>query len=227
MDGTLLPMDLAVFIKTYFSMLLRYLASHGYQVEKASDALQKGIAAMMGNDGTKTNESAFWQAFKGTYGALSEDDIAFFEEFYHTEFQKLRDICGYDPRAAQCVCAAKDIAEKVILATNPLFPRTATEQRVGWSGCAATDFDYSTTFENASYSKPSLAYYQQILDRMGLLPDECLMVGNDVEDDMVAAELGIRVFLLTPYLINKNNKPIDAFPHGDFDSLLRFLSSMR
>ena len=46
------------------------------------------------------------------------------------------------------------------------------------------------------------------------------MIGNDVEEDMVAEKLGINVFLLTNCLINKNNKNINQFPHGDFDELL-------
>ena len=49
------------------------------------------------------------------------------------------------------------------------------------------------------------------------------MVGNDVQEDMVARELGMEVFLLTPCMINKQGTDISQFPHGDFPELLRFL----
>ena len=49
------------------------------------------------------------------------------------------------------------------------------------------------------------------------------MVGNDVEEDMVAKTLGINVFLLTDSLINKNNKDINQYPHGNFHELIKYL----
>lgn len=37
------------------------------------------------------------------------------------------------------------------------------------------------------------------------VPKNVLMVGNDVRDDMSAADVGMKVFLLTDCLINKKN----------------------
>ena len=52
------------------------------------------------------------------------------------------------------------------------------------------------------------------------------MVGNDVDDDMVAAEVGMGVFLLTDNLINKSGKDISRYPSGDFSALAEFLDTV-
>ena len=77
--------------------------------------------------------------------------------------------------------------------------------------------------ENIGYCKPNPAYYAEILRRMALVGSECLMVGNDVGEDMVAETLGMKVFLLTDCLINKDDADITRWPHGGFDDLMKFL----
>ena len=52
------------------------------------------------------------------------------------------------------------------------------------------------------------------------------MVGNDVRDDMSAADVGMKVFLLTDCLINKKNADISLYPHGGFDDLVRYIDSL-
>ena len=90
----------------------------------------------------------------------------------------------------------------------------------------AEDFEWITTYENSKYCKPNLRYYQEVLERLGVAPEECLMVGNDVGDDMVAEELGMQVFLLTDCLINKNKEDISAYPHGGFPELLDYIHAL-
>ena len=52
------------------------------------------------------------------------------------------------------------------------------------------------------------------------------MVGNDVSEDMIAETLGMKVFLLTKDLINKENKDISAYPQGSFTDLLNYIKSL-
>ena len=109
------------------------------------------------------------------------------------------------------------------LATNPLVPAIATESRIRWAGLEPSDFELYTTYENSGFCKPNPDYYKNILDRIGCTAEECLMVGNDVAEDMVARTLGMGVFLLTDCLINKNNSDISGYPQGDFDTLKSYL----
>ena len=52
------------------------------------------------------------------------------------------------------------------------------------------------------------------------------MVGNDADEDMIAETLGMRVFLLTDCLINRNGKDISRYPSGDFTELLQYVRSL-
>ena len=64
------------------------------------------------------------------------------------------------------------------------------------------------------------------MERLQLHPEECLMVGNDVDEDMVARQLGMQVFLLTDCMINKQNVDISQYPHGGFAALQAFLAKL-
>lgn len=75
----------------------------------------------------------------------------------------------------------------VALATNPIFPSVATESRIRWAGLEPEEFALYTTYENTAYCKPNPAYYRDVAQRLGVDPAACLMVGNDVTEDMVAA----------------------------------------
>lgn len=223
LDGTLLPMDQDTFVGAYFRGLSKKLTPHGYDPEALIKGIWAGTGAMVQNDGSVTNEEAFWRTFAGLFGEQVRQDEPLFAQFYATEFQKVREVCGFDPGAGQTVGAIKAMGLKTVLATNPIFPAIATRSRARWAGLNPEDFLLVTTYENSRYCKPNVEYYRQILQQLGLEPGECLMVGNDVTEDMVAKEVGLEVFLLPRCLINKGEKDIGQYPHGDFDDLLAFI----
>ncbi len=226
LDGTLLPMDQETFIRAYFGGLCAKLAPHGYEPEKLVKAIWAGTAAMVKNDGARTNEAAFWAEFSGLFGFDCRRDEPVFDDFYRTDFQKVQAVCGFDPKAAQVVRQLKAMGFTLALATNPIFPAIATESRIRWAGLSPNDFELYTTYENCRFCKPNPKYYRDILAELNLKPEECLMVGNDVTEDMVARELGIQVFLLTDCMINKNNEDISPYPHGGYPELLEFIRSL-
>lgn len=226
LDGTLLPMDQEVFINDYFGRLAKKLVPYGYDPKKLIDAVWAGTKAMMKNTGMKTNEAAFWEAFDKYFGYPASKDASVHQDFYHNEFNEVKDVCGFDPMAAQIVDRLKGKNIRVVLATNPLFPSVATENRIRWAGLDPEDFEYFTTFENSHYCKPNLDYYREIMDKLCLKPEECLMVGNDTQEDMVAEQLGMKVFLLTDCLINKAGEDISQYPHGSFTQLDAYLKGI-
>ena len=226
LDGTLLPMDQELFVKAYFSRLAAKLAPVGYNPEKLIQAIWTGTGAMVKNDGSKTNEAAFWNHFAGIFGEGARADEPKFAEFYRTDFQQVQAACGFDPRAAQVIAKLKEKGLTLALATNPIFPAIATESRMRWAGLDQNDFVLYTTYENSRFCKPNPEYYRDILNQLGAQPQECLMVGNDVTEDMVAQTLGMQVFLLTDCLINKQGKDISAYPQGSFDQLLAYIDTL-
>lgn len=223
LDGTLLPMDQEQFVEKYLGLLAEYMAPCGYEPKALVSTVWKGTSAMMANTGEKTNEQVFWEIFRERYGPRADTDQGLFEEFYATRFAEARTVCGFAPEAAEVMEMLKEKGIRVILATNPLFPRIATVQRVRWAGLDPADFEIITTYETSSFCKPGLDYYREILARAGLKPDNCLMVGNDAREDMAAEMLGMKVFLLTDCLIHGEGEDLSRWPGGGFGELKGFL----
>ena len=226
LDGTLLPMDQEVFVKAYFGGISQKLAPQGYDPKELISAIWQGTGAMIKNDGKHTNEEVFWNTFKSIYGEQCLNDTPYFDKFYEENFDDIKAVCGFNPQASETVKALKAKGFRVILATNPIFPKIATEKRIAWAGLKPEDFELFTSYENISFSKPNPKYFEEILNRTGLSADECIMVGNDTGDDLAAEKLGIKVFLLTDCLINKDGVDIDAYPHGDFNALNNYLNTI-
>ena len=225
LDGTLLPMDLDLFLKDYFSRLAAHMAKKGYAPDKLVNAVWQGTRAMIANDGGETNEVRFWDSFALELGAGARDEEPYLDVFYKTEFDKIAPTCGRLDDAGEIIKRLKGMGYRLILATNPIFPRIATEKRSAWAGLDLSDFELVTTYENSRFTKPNLNYYRDILASQGLKPEECLMVGNDVGEDMIAAELGLDVFLLPKCLINRKDLDISAYPKGELRDLLSYLEA--
>lgn len=226
LDGTLLPMDQDEFVKAYFKLMVKRLAPLGYEPEKLVKVFWTGVQAMVTNDGSCMNEAAFWKVFIKVYGEASIKDKPVIDEFYREEFNKVQSVCGFRKEAKEAVELVRAKGKHPVLATNPLFPAIATENRMRWAGLEPEMFDAYTTYENSHYCKPNPKYYLEILDKLGYKPKECVMVGNDVEEDMITETLGMKVFLLTDCLINKNHVDISAYPHGSFAELKEYLENM-
>ena len=219
LDGTLLPMDQEIFVKDYFGRLARFMAPHGYDPQALVETVWKGTFAMVSNDGACTNEEAFWRVFTARFGEAARQDEPLLEAFDQQEFPAVRQVCGHNPAAAALVARLRQQGVTVALATNPIFPAVATRQRIRWAGLREEDFQLVTTYENSRHCKPNPAYYQDVAAALGVDPHECLMVGNDVGDDLPAAQLGMDVFILTDCLINKDNVDLSPLPHGGFAQL--------
>lgn len=211
LDGTLLPMDQDEFVKAYFGLLAKRLAPLGYEAKKLYQVLWNGVAVMVKNNGSSVNESL--------------KDKAFIDEFYEKEFNQVQAVCGFRKEAAEVVKMVQAFGKSVVLATNPLFPHTATENRMRWAGLKPEDFAFYTTYENSKYCKPNPKYYEEILQKLDLRPQECIMIGNDFGEDIVPTEkLGIQSFLLTDCLIHKGSQDISAYPQGGFEELKKYLA---
>lgn len=225
LDGTLLPMDQDIFAGAYMKGLGATAAPLGYEPKSFVKGIMAGTVAMVKNDGAQANEKVFWNTLAEIVGEQIKSQTDIFDEFYRTDFQKVREVCEFSPKAVEVIKTAKDRGFRVVLATNPLFPAMATESRIRWAGLEPENFEFFTTFENSSYCKPNPNYYREVCSKIGVKPEECLMVGNDVSDDMVAEQLGMKVFLLTDCLINKENKDISQYPNGSFDELIAHIEN--
>lgn len=226
LDGTLLPMNMDDFTTGYFGMLAKKLAPYGYEPKSLVDAIWTGTAAMVKNNQECTNEDAFWKKFSEILGEHVLEHKPIFEDFYANDFQKAIQFCYPTELANESVKLCKRLGFRTILATNPIFPDIATRSRIKWAGLDISDFELYTTYEKETSCKPNLAYYQSILERIGLKAEECVMVGNDVAEDMIASKLGMKVFLITEYMLNKKNEDYSMYPQGDFKQFMEWIAQI-
>ena len=224
LDGTLLPMDQEVFTNAYFKKLSEHFAPYGYDPQELIDRVLRGTKAMVRNNGMVTNEAAFWEAFASGLGQKASEEKESFLAFYETEFNGLKALCGSDPSAKQTVQLLKENSHTIALASNPVFPLSAQIKRLKWAGLDENDFIYITSYENSHYCKPNPLYYREIAEKLQVRADDCIMVGNDSSEDMAAETAGMKVFLLTNCLQNKQRKDISKFPRGNFRQLLNFVN---
>jgi FMN phosphatase YigB (HAD superfamily) len=151
--------------------------------------------AMLANDGHTTNEEVFAREFYPQVARSREELEPIFHDFYENDFPALRQYTRRRPEARQVVQQAFDLGYDVAIATNPLFPATAVEQRLEWAGVASFPYRLVTTYENSRATKPNLLYFEQILETLGH-PAEAALVVGDEDMDMVAAHLGCSTFLV-------------------------------
>ncbi|NLC32620.1 MAG: HAD family hydrolase [Clostridiales bacterium] len=223
LDGTLLPMDQNKFIEVYFGLLYGKMQSHGYQAHALIEAINLGTDAMINNDGKTSNEKRFWESFSSSLGQKVVEDKYLFEDFYRNEFQLAKSACGFHPGAQEVVTWLLERGHRLVLATNPVFPQIATYHRIHWAGLSPDDFELYTTYEDFHFCKPNLLYYNEIMEKINEKPENCIMIGNDVQEDLIAKKLRMNVFLLTDCLINDKNEDISLYPQGSFEELQAYL----
>lgn len=227
LDGTLLRMDQDLFIHEYTKALAGRFAGQGYIPDHFVKALMMAVKASIMNDGSMTNEERFWLVFAGELGEDIREKTPEFMDFYETEFPKLKFVAEESDKSCRVVELLKKKGYELILATNPLFPQTATYQRIGWAGLKPEDFSYITTYENSSFCKPFPAYFTELLGKLGKSAKDCIMVGNDVDDDIISsASLGMRNYLITDYLINRKDRDLSDIETGDFDDFISFAEAL-
>ncbi len=201
LDDTLLGNSMERFMPAYFDLISRYAQG----ILERRRFLQELVACtdvvVASVDGARTNREVFWQAFQQRNGLDPAELEPFFHRFYLTEFGQLQAVTEYRPTAVSLVRACFQLGLQVVIATNPLFPRPAIEQRLAWAGVPVSEFDYAlvTTYENMHATKPHHAYYREILQQIGCEPHKALMVGDGWEQDIVpAAEVGMWTYWLPP-----------------------------
>lgn len=226
LDGTLLPMDMKVFTNGYFLDLSKKLEHYNIEHETLVATIWAGTAAMVKNDGSKKNIEAFWEKF---YSILPLNDTGIDKEcddFYGNEFVAAKRFTLDNPLAVKAVETARSKADKVILATNPLFPLAGQKTRLSWVNLNLDDFDFVTSYESDSYCKPNPKYFTSVCERMNLDPAKCLLIGNDENEDMYAAtEAGLDCYLVTDTMIPSKEHPWEG-PKGTFAEMISMLEAL-
>ncbi len=223
LDGTLLPMDQEEFLTHYFHKLTQKFSK--VPPKQVISSVQSGVKAMFLNDGAKTNDQVFWETFITTF-PVQDHTKEQFEHFYAHEFQELKQLTPQDPLVKEIIKCLKEKDYRLICCTNPVFPKIATHSRIQWTGLQPDDFSFITTYEDSHFCKPNLKYYQEVLDRFHLSATECMMIGNDVDEDMCTKQIGMKTYLVSNHIINRYNRPLDVDEVGSREDLLAFVKGL-
>jgi FMN phosphatase YigB (HAD superfamily) len=200
LDDTLLGNNTSAFMEHYFALLDEYTRPVFDQADFLPALLRSTQATIVNTDPALTNAEVFWANFEALMGGRRNDLEPFFRRFYETEFPRLRSSIEIRPAAAELIQAAHQQNLAIVIATNPLFPLTAIEQRLEWAGIPITRYPYAlvTAYENMHATKPQPAYYCEILDLIGRSPEEALMAGDDWKNDIApAAAAGLHAYWIT------------------------------
>ncbi|MCR4430012.1 MAG: HAD family hydrolase [Tepidanaerobacteraceae bacterium] len=228
LDGTLLPIDTDEFIDNYLKLLASKLDSIIEPKDFIHNLMSSTYTMIHDLNPAKTNKEVFWEDFLPRMPSDKKEDLVrIFDEFYNNDFPALSRIVNKNPVAAKILNSALMKGYNLVIATSPIFPETAILERLKWID--ALDFPYKlvTTYENMHFSKPHPEYYEEILDKIQKRPDECMMIGNDAEEDLAAGLLGIRTYLVTDYLLNRKNLEIKCDHCGSLNDLLDFIDKLK
>jgi FMN phosphatase YigB (HAD superfamily) len=191
-----------------------------YEGDGLVDVLLGATRAMWEDHPERTNRDVFHEAFLDLSGVDLDEHWELFEDFYENRFDDLGDGMGPKPGARKAVETALELGLKTVVATNPMFPRTAIEKRLGWAGVRDMDYDLVTTYEIMHACKPHPAYYLEIAEMLAVAPEECLMVGDDPQLDLPAREVGMATYYVG------DAAGIEADMQGDLEELSELLPTL-
>jgi len=198
LDNTLLTNDMNEFLPPYFALIQKRLQPLANGKDLRQILIDSVHTAVANQNPQVSNMTAFMADFTRRLGHPAETLQQVLETFYREDYPQLRQYTGYRPEAPQVVRRLLAGGCTVVVATNPLFPATAIEQRLDWAGVG--DFPYAlvTTMENSHFSKPDPRYYREILSAIDAEPESTWMVGDDVERDIFPAhKLGLKTWWIT------------------------------
>lgn len=198
LDDTLIGNDMDTFLKVYLKELSQYIQDIPPQ-QFISELLSATGKMAANRQPGQTLEEAFDGAFYPAIGQTKEDLGERIEHFYKNIFPGFEYLTQPRPEAAALVRKVMEKGADVVIATNPLFPRMATQHRLNWAGLPVERFPFKivTSYEDFHFAKPNPAYYMEILARLGYPGRPAVMVGNSWEDDIRPAELvGLPTFWL-------------------------------
>ncbi|MDZ7796700.1 MAG: HAD family hydrolase [Candidatus Marinimicrobia bacterium] len=225
LDATVLPMDQNAFAQRYFHEMGKMFHDliDGKLLAKY---IMKSTAHMVKNLEDRTNEDIFMTRFSELIDGDLEVYRNRFDEFYDTLFLNVQPTTHQSDTMIKAIKLLKEKGYDVVLATNPIFPIKANHHRINWAGLVPDDFSYISSFESNKYCKPNLEFYQEVLMAINKSPNECMMVGNDALEDMVAANLGIKTYLIENYMLNMHDVEVKADHRGMYDDFYAFVQAL-
>lgn len=228
LDDTLLGNHMDTFLPAYLQALSGHLSEVIVPGQMIATLLAATRRMIENQDPNCTLQEVFDAAFYPAIGVNKADIQPIIDDFYERVFPKFRSLTQFRPEAVELVDAARDRGYQIAIATNPLFPRSATMQRVEWAGFDPQIYSFAlvSTYEKFHFAKPSPFYFAELLATLGWPEGPVLVVGDDLERDIEPAlQMGIKSY----WINNQSDLPGGLNPpavSGDLADLLLWLDRL-
>lgn len=222
LDDTLLNTNQDVFFPAYISALSKNLAPQVNPETMTRALLAATNAMLVSADFSRTLQEVFDAVFLPQVGLARAELLAAADIFYDTVFPTLQNLTSPKPEAKPFVAWALAQGHRVAIATDPLLPRKATYHRIRWAGFDPEQFELVSSYEHFSFTKTHAAYYAEALGRMGWEDTRVLMVGNDMQRDILPAQ---KLGLATYFVNGETPPPAGITAHGSLSELPGWIES--
>ena len=196
LDNTLLFFNEMTFLDNYLSGIsLKF--SDIMPEDMLKERLLEASRKLMLNNGSITNAEYFMNTFCIGFEEKKKTIWERFIAYYNNEFDQFQSLVTQLKGITKIFNDLRKIDLMLIIASNPVWPLLVQEKRLRWAGLGHITFDLITHIENMYYCKPRLEYYGSICQKLNIQPYECLMVGNDPVNDIIAGNIGMNTYLTT------------------------------
>lgn len=200
LDDTLLPHSTEKFLPIYLKALSEHLSELAPPEKVQELLLMATYEAMNNDDPSITIKQAFDENFYPKLGTTHHQMLDSLEDFYTNIHPSLAPIPSPKSEIVDIVDKCLEKGYHIAIATNPIFPKNATYQRLRWAGLAPEDYPHTliSTYENFHFSKPAPAYYMEFMAQLGWPDSQVVMVGDDQTMDILPAQqLGLPTYWVT------------------------------
>jgi FMN phosphatase YigB (HAD superfamily) len=223
LDDTLLRNDMTAFVQSYFGSLAPRIKPFFPQDDFIKVIYQATQSMITAPRSERTLREVFIERFEALSGLKFLDLEPIFLHYYQNEFKSVRSVSRSLPMSREILQTARRISDHLVLATIPIFPLIAIQERLSWAEIQDFSFSLVTSFEVMHCCKPNPDYFLEICEKIDCNPSRCLMIGNDHVDDLAAKATGMATFLVTDFERNAGKGAFAPDHSGSFGDLLLYL----
>lgn len=225
LDGTLLDIEVSFFLGTMVDSMIEHFRDL-VPPDLFRDGLVGGIDEIMSGPRPEgeSNEMGFYRAFARITGLDGKTANDVFSSYYEEVFPRFERFGSRIDGADRFIEMAAKNGYRLVLATNPIFPRASVLERMRWGNLSPDQFEIITDMETTRSCKPQREYFEDLSAALGVPPERCLMVGNDVEQDLAAGGVGMKTYLVEGRVIQRGSGRVFSDWKGDLQQLGRLLA---
>jgi len=186
---------------------------------------QAELAVKRNINPSQTNDDVFSEEFCRRAGYPQEVLKPLSDEFWAKDYDRLRIYTRAKLEARRIMEKLFAQGYEIVIATDPVGPLVARLHQLEWAEVGHFNYKLVTALENMHFCKPHTEYYEEILDKIGHRAEECMMIGDDIKNDIEpAAKVGMKTFLIIGKAMIAEEAAVAADFSGTLADFERFIA---